>query len=66
MSTTKIELKYGVTIQVWPAGAGESVGIRIEESYDAAMAYLTPEQVDELIRALAAARVEISKSAARS
>lgn len=59
---TRIDVKHGATIDVWPAAAGESVGIFIHEKRDAAMAYLTPEQTDELIRALAAARVKLSKA----
>jgi hypothetical protein len=65
-SNTTIYVQPGVQINVW-VSAVNTVGIEIGGGMaDVGGAYLTPEKVDELIRALGLARVEISKEKPQS
>lgn len=64
MSETKIEVGSGTWIDVWASSLG--VGVEITVQLGSAVAFLTAEKTDEFIRALAAARVEISTASPQS
>lgn len=63
-SNTTIDVQPGVQINVW-VSAVNTVGIEIGGGMADVGAYLTPEKVDELIRALGLARVELSRARPR-
>jgi hypothetical protein len=62
MSISRIEVDYWTWIEVWASSLGVGVEITGQRGQRGSLvAFLTAEKTDELIRALAAARVEISK-----